>query len=175
HTFAENYRQVNPEYIINFDAGAIVIFQVLVSFIIGGIPPLSAMVIGIVVAGVGIGMSAFFTTGWPVVLAIVIFAFGEMAASPKSQEYVGRIAPKQKVAMYMGYYFWTIALGNIFGGRLSGELYGKLARDMGRPDIMWIIFGIIGLGTAAVLVVYDWFIIRGPAKRGNLNPMAGKE
>jgi MFS family permease len=82
-----------------------------------------------------------------------------MAASPKSQEYVGRIAPKQKVAMYMGFYFWTVALGNIFGGLLSGQLYGSLARDAGRPDIMWIIFGALGLFTALVLVLYDRLIL----------------
>jgi dipeptide/tripeptide permease len=159
HDWAEGYRQVNPEYIINVDAGAIVFFQVLVSFLIGFIPPLTAMVIGIIVAAVGIGMSAWTFTGWTVVLAITIFAFGEMMASPKSQEYVGRIAPQQKVAMYMGFYFWCVALGNIFGGRLSGELYGSLARDAGRPDIMWMIFGGLGLVTAVVLILYDRLII----------------
>ncbi len=117
------------------------------------------MVIGIVIAAVGIGMSAWLFTGWLIMLSITIFAFGEMIASPKSQEYVGRIAPQQKVAMYMGFYFWTVALGNIFGGRLSGELYGSLARDAGRPDIMWYIFGGLGLITAVVLVVYDRMII----------------
>lgn len=163
HTWAEKYRQVNPEYIINIDAGAIVVFQVLVSFLIGFFPPLSVMVIGILVSAVGIGMSAWLTTGWLVTLAITVFAFGEMIASPKSQEYVGRIAPQQKVAMYMGFYFWTIALGNIFGGRLSGELYGSLARDAGRPDLMWLIFGGLALLTALLLVLYDKLIL----KRGN--------
>ena len=159
HDWAEKYRQVNPEYIINIDAGAIVVFQVLVSYVIGFYPPLSVMVIGIIVAAVGIGMSAWLFTGWLIILSITIFAFGEMIASPKSQEYVGRIAPQQKVAMYMGFYFWTVALGNIFGGRLSGELYGSLARDAGRPDIMWMIFGGLGLLTALVLVLYDRLII----------------
>jgi dipeptide/tripeptide permease len=174
HGFAESYRQVHPEYMVNFDAGAIVVFQVLISFLIGFLPPLTAMVIGILVAAIGIGMCAFFTTGWPVVLAIVIFAFGEMMASPKSQEYVGRIAPAQKVAMFMGYYFWTVALGNIFGGRLSGELYGTLARDMNRPDIMWIIFGVLGVVTAVVLVGYDWLVIRRHEKAGKEHPMSRK-
>jgi len=159
HDLAENYRQVNPEYIINVDAGAIVVFQVLVSYLIGFIAPLTAMVIGIVIAAIGIGMAAWTYTGWLVTLAITIFAFGEMAASPKSQEYVGRIAPQQKVAMYMGFYFWTVALGNIFGGRLSGELYGSLARDAGRPDIMWMVFGGLGLLTAAILMLYDRLVI----------------
>jgi proton-dependent oligopeptide transporter, POT family len=63
----------------------------------------------------------------------------------------------------MGFYFWTIALGNIFGGRLSGELYGSLARDQGRPDLMWMIFGGLALLTAVILVLYDRLIL----KRGN--------
>lgn len=159
-TWAEKYRQVNPEYIINIDAGAIVVFQILVSFLIGFFPPLSVMVVGILVSAVGIGMSAWLSTGWLVTLAITIFAFGEMIASPKSQEYVGRIAPQQKVAMYMGFYFWTIALGNIFGGRLSGELYGSLARDQGRPDLMWMIFGGLALLTAVILVLYDRLVLK---------------
>jgi hypothetical protein len=159
HQWAEAYRQVNPEYIINVDAGAIVVFQVLVSWLIGFFPPLSVMVLGIVVASIGIGMSAWLFTGWMIMLSITIFAFGEMIASPKSQEYVGRVAPQQKVAMYMGFYFWAVALGNIFGGRLSGELYGSLARDAGRPDIMWLIFGGLGLLTALILVVYDRLIL----------------
>lgn len=160
HTLAESYRQVNPEYIINVDAGAIVIFQVLVSYLIGFIAPLTAMIIGILIAAVGIGMAAWTYSGWLVTLAITLFAFGEMMASPKSQEYVGRIAPEQKVGMYMGYYFWAIALGYIFGGRLSGELYGSLARDLGRPDIMWMIFGGLGLLTAIVLVLFDRLILK---------------
>jgi POT family proton-dependent oligopeptide transporter len=159
HQWAEDYRQVNPEYIINVDAGAIVVFQVLVSWLIGFFPPLSVMVLGIVVASIGIGMSAWLFTGWMIMLSITIFAFGEMIASPKSQEYVGSIAPQQKVAMYMGFYFWAVALGNIFGGLLSGELYGSLARDAGRPDIMWWIFGGLGLLTAVILVVYDRVIL----------------
>jgi MFS family permease len=105
-------KQVNPEYIINFDAAAIVVFQVLVSYIIARWNPFSAMVSGIMVASIGIGVSAFIHSGWPIALAIVVFGFGEMMASPKSQEYIGRIAPREQTGMYMGYYFWAVALGN---------------------------------------------------------------
>jgi dipeptide/tripeptide permease len=94
-----------------------------------------------------------------VVLAIVIFAFGEMMTSPKSQEYIGRIAPADKKALYMGYYFVAVALGNLFGGLLSGLLYGKLARDMGRPDIMWMVFAGLGVLTALALYAYDKWIV----------------
>ena len=96
---------------------------------------------------------------WLVALALFIFAIGEMMASPTSQEYVGRIAPADKKALYMGYYFVAIALGNLFGGILSGELYGKLARDMQRPDLMWLTFGGLMLLTAVVFMIYNKFAL----------------
>ena len=164
HAMAEQLipmgRQVNPEYLIKFDAFSIVVFQVLVSYIIARWNPFNAMVGGIIVASIGITLSAFMYNGWHVVIAIVVFAFGEMMASPKSQEYIGRIAPLDRKALFMGYYFWAMALGNLFGGLLSGQLYGRLARDLQRPDIMWIIFGILGLITALALVLYDRLVIR---------------
>ena len=59
----------------------------------------------------------------------------------------------------MGYYFVAIALGNLFGGILSGELYGKLARDMQRPDLMWLCFGGIMFMTAVVFMLYNKFAL----------------
>jgi len=99
--------------------------------------------------------------GWICVLAIFTFAVGEMMASPKSQEYVARIAPPGKEAMYMGYYFVSIALGNLFGGLLSGQAYGYFANletGIGRPDLMWMIFAGISVLTALLLFVFDRFV-----------------
>lgn len=60
-------------------------------------------------------------------LSLVVLAFGEMTSSPRIQEYIGRIAPKDKVALYMGYSFLPLAGGNFLGGLLSGNLYGSLS------------------------------------------------
>jgi len=157
-------RQVNPEFIVNIDAGAIVLFQVLISFMMARFHRFTTMITGMVIAAVGIGLSAFAGTQgmvglggsvWIVALGLFIFAIGEMMASPTSQEYVGRIAPADKKALYMGYYFVAVALGNLFGGILSGELYGRLARDMQRPDLMWLAFGGLMLLTAFVFLLYN--------------------
>jgi len=157
--------QVNPEYIVNVDAGAIVVFQVLVSWTMSRFPAFTTMVVGTIVAGIGLALGGWATAGWVVVGAIVIFAFGEMAASPKSQEYIGRIAPPDKVALFMGYYFVAIALGNLFGGIISGVGYQKLALDMDRPDIMWWMFGGIGFATAVGLMLYNRFVVPGWKKQ----------
>jgi dipeptide/tripeptide permease len=96
---------------------------------------------------------------WLVALGLLTFAIGEMMASPTSQEYVGRIAPADKKALYMGYYFVAMALGNLFGGILSGELYGHYARDLQRPDLMWLIFGGLMALTAVVFLLYNRFAL----------------
>ncbi|MFQ6049388.1 MAG: MFS transporter [Phycisphaerae bacterium] len=157
-------RQVNPEFIINIDAGAIVLFQVLISFLMGRFHRFTTMILGMLVAAIGIGLSALAGGAgmvgsgalvWIVAGGILIFAFGEMMASPTSQEYVGRVAPADKKALYMGYYFVAVALGNLFGGILSGQLYGKLARDLQRPDLMWAAFGGLMVVTAVLFLLYD--------------------
>jgi hypothetical protein len=50
-----------------------------------------------------------------------------MASSPKFTEYVGRIAPKGKEALYMGTSFLPVAAGNFFTGFLSGNVYQSLS------------------------------------------------
>jgi POT family proton-dependent oligopeptide transporter len=161
-------RLFNPEFIVNINAGAIVLFQVLISFLMARFHRFTTMIIGMLIAAVGIGFAVFAGGGgmigiggsiWIVALGLFIFSFGEMMASPTSQEYVGRIAPSDKKALYMGYYFVAIALGNLFGGILSGELYGKLARDMQRPDLMWLTFGGLMLFTALVFILYNRFAL----------------
>ncbi len=157
--WAQNYRQVNPEYIINLDAGSIVIFQILVSSIIDRWKPFPVLVVGTIVAGIGIGIGGIshgiVLGGTFVAVSIVVFAFGEMIASPKSQEYVARIAPKQKTALFMGYYFVSVALGNLFGGILSGWGYQKIALEMNAPMLMWILFGCVGFLTAIALLFFN--------------------
>ncbi|MBK6929740.1 MAG: MFS transporter [Saprospirales bacterium] len=103
----------------------------------------------------------FGATGWVVLAGILIFSFGEMMASPKSKEYTGKIAPPDKVAMYMGYFYWCVALGNLFGGILSGQLYAKFGvKGMQRPDIMWAIFAALALFSALAVYFYDRLVIR---------------
>jgi len=152
--------QINPEYIINVNAGAIIIFQVLVSYLVTRLKPFTTIFFGTLITVISFSILIWGTTGWVVVAGLVVFSFGEMMASPKSKEYTGKIAPPDKVAMYMGYFYWCVALGNLFGGILSGQFYALFARDMQRPDLMWLVFALIALGTALLVFLYDKFILR---------------
>ena len=163
--------QFNPEWISNLDPLFIVMFQIVVSLTVARMGRFPGMITGIVLAGIGIALPALsgggevgvlHASGWLVVLAVFIFAIGEMMASPTSQEYIGSIAPKDKVALYMGYYFIAVALGNLFGNVLGGIFYGKLARDLGRPDLMWLLFGCMAFATALALALYNRYAVPRP-------------
>ena len=152
--------QINPEYIINIDAGAIILFQVVVSVLVGRMQPFTTIFWGVVITVVSFVILVLGSTGWIVLAGIIVFSFGEMMASPKSKEYTGKIAPPNKVALYMGYFYWCVALGNLFGGLLSGQMYAFFARDMQRPDLMWLIFALLALFTAVAIFFYDKFVIK---------------
>jgi len=118
---------IRPEMMINIPALTIIIFQVMVSSILTSVKPVKSMIVGLIIVAVGMGQMAFYVSGWYILMGLVIIAFGEMASSPRIQEYISRIAPKEKVALYMGYSFLPLAGGNLLGGLLSGKLYAEMS------------------------------------------------
>jgi dipeptide/tripeptide permease len=118
---------VNPEMIVNIDALYIVLFQVLVSSLIMRFKPVNTIITGFFISSIGIALWFVTQNGFYLFLSILIFATGEMASSPRILEYIGRIAPKDKVAMYMGTYYLPLAGGNFLAGILSGDVYTRMS------------------------------------------------
>jgi dipeptide/tripeptide permease len=153
--------QIKPEYLINLNAFGIICFQVLISFLVRKTTPLASIILGVSVTVASFFVYLAGATGWVVVSAVLIFSVGEMLASPRSKEYAGRIAPPQKVGMYMGYFYWCVALGNLFGGLLSGVAYQHYGPDgLDAPDQMWILFAGLAASTAVLLVIYNKVVLR---------------
>jgi dipeptide/tripeptide permease len=157
--------QVKPEHLINLNAFGIICFQVLISYLMRRTTPLTSIIVGVCVTIASFGLYLVGMTGWIVVTAILVFSVGEMMASPRSKEYAGRIAPPEKVGMYMGYFYWCVALGNLFGGLLSGLSYQYFGpKGIDKPDVMWIIFAALAGTTAVSLVFYNrWMTAKQPA------------
>lgn len=157
--WALHYRQVNPEYIINLDFGAIIIFQVLLSHWLQRFNAIAVISAGTIILAFSnlLGGIAHLSvmSGFLVVAGVLVFALGEMIASPKSQEYVAALAPPQKEAVYMGYYFISMALGMLFAGLLSGWAYGTIAKTYAMPVMMWALFAVIGLISALGLFLFN--------------------
>ena len=114
---------VNPEMLINIDAGAIVLFQIIISYFVLKFRHVSAMLTGFIIAAIGIGITFYTGNGLYTILGIVIFAVGEMTTNPTFSSFVALISPKGKEALYMGTYFLPIFAGNFFTTFISGNLY----------------------------------------------------
>lgn len=118
---------IDAEYITNVDAMFIIIFQILVSYLVMKLRPLQSMMGGFLVSSIGMGLALSTQNSLFLIVAILIFGLGEMSGSPKITEYIGRIAPKDKVALYIGYSFLPVALGSFLAGIISGPVYAKLS------------------------------------------------
>ncbi len=118
---------INPEVMSDLDAGYIILFQILVSTIVMKFKPINAIISGFIVATIGIGLTFAMHNAFYLFITILIFSLGEMASSPKITEYIGKIAPKDKVALYMGCSFLPMAAGNFFAGILSGSVYQSMS------------------------------------------------
>ncbi len=114
---------VNPEMLINIDAGSIIIFQLLISYFVLKMRHVSAMITGFIIASIGIGITFYTGNGLYTILGIVIFAIGEMMTNPTFSSFIALISPKGKEALYMGTYFLPIFLGNFLTTFVSGNLY----------------------------------------------------
>jgi dipeptide/tripeptide permease len=156
--------QLKPEILVNIDAGSIILFQILVSWAVQRMNAFAAMIAGVLLGAAGLGAAALAEVDpamsvWIVSLGIFVFSFGEMSAAPTSQDYIGRIAPRGREGLYMGYYFVAMALGNLFGGVLAGPVYGALTRDLGRPDLFWSVSGAVGVVTALALLAFNLLVV----------------
>lgn len=159
--------QVKPEHLINLNSLGIIFLQVLISYLSRRLPPLVTILGGVLLTAASFLLyipAGRLGTGWLVVGATLTFSVGEMLASPKSKEYAGRIAPPDKVGMYMGYFYLSVALGNLFGGLLSGVAYQSLGkRGADRPDLLFGLIAALSVLTAAALFIYDRAIRRSPS------------
>jgi dipeptide/tripeptide permease len=162
--------QVKPEHLINLNALGIIVGQVGIAYLVRRLQPLTTIIVGSFITVISFLLYLIGQGGWIIVIAILVFSVGEMLASPRSKEYAGRIAPPHKVGMYMGYFYWCVALGNLFGGLLSGGLYQHFGPvDRGGVDntgAMWLIFAGLALISVVLLSLYDRWVKARPQASG---------
>jgi dipeptide/tripeptide permease len=129
----------------------IMIVQVFISRIFEKAKALPTFLLGLFISALGFVVLGFAlnAAAYLVFLGIFLFAIGEMISSPRIQEYITWIAPKEKAGLYMGANFLAVGLGGGTSG-LYTWLYGEF-RDMDQPDYIWftlaahLILGIVVL------------------------------
>jgi MFS family permease len=110
-------------------------------------PYKKSLMIGALLAGIGFGGFAIANTVVPLVIAIMVFTFGEMIFFPITAAYTSEIAPAKKRGEYMGYYQMTFSFAFSAGpwlGTLVYQHYGSV--------ILWGSAFVFGLITAVLMI-----------------------
>lgn len=144
--------KINGEAIAN-TGWIILFFQVLISRIFETRKALPSFMFGLFVAFLGFALIGYSINLAPamVIAGIFIFAVGEMITSPRIQEYITWIAPKEKAGLYMGSNFLATCIGALGSGFLYTRLFGKF-EEHHTPEYIWYILGLhLILG---ILVIY---------------------
>ena len=160
--WANKYRQFKPEYIAAVNFGSIVLLQVLVSSIAAKFKTFHVLIAGTLMLAASYlvlasGTSGAILGGAIAVWGLLIFSIGEMMASPKQQEYIASVMPKDKAAMYQGYLYTASAIGFLFAGDLSGKGYNAWAVESNSPSTFWMLCAAISLVTAFALYLFNRF------------------
>ena len=159
---ASEYRQVSPEYIIAFDFLSIVLFQYFISRWGENRAPFGMLILGTGMIGAAFvigGMSHMVAFGGVLTIAsIIVFAFGEMFASPKSQEYVASTSSPEQAALFQGYYFVSIAIGYLLAGIMSGWAYGEIAVKANQPFVMLALFAGLAVIAMFALALFNRYL-----------------
>jgi dipeptide/tripeptide permease len=133
----------------------IILLQLPIAFVFERFRAMPSFIFGLAVAAVGFTVIGLAATGAAalVFLGITLFAIGEMITSPRIQEYITWIAPKEKAGLYMGSNF----LGTMIGATLSGlyaSLYGHFER-IGNPGGVWFV---LAAHMALAVLVFAAFV-----------------
>ena len=157
-------RQVNPsanaDLLLSVDPATVVAFTFLVNMLIKKVPAFTSIVIGVLISALSwLVLTVSGSTG-AVILALFILALGELTLSPKYYDYVSRLAPEGQSALFMGFSFMPVAVGDLVGSPLGGWLVEKYVRQENRPGQMWFVVTGVGIATVLLLVAYDRLVAR---------------
>jgi len=137
---------------LSTDGYIIMIFQVFVSLVVQRLRPIPAFLGGLVVAALGFVVMGLAATSTPalIFLGIFLFAIGEMITSPRIQEYITWLAPKEKAGLYMGSNFLATGIG-AFSGLIYTPLHGYF-EEIGHPEYVW--YAIAGHVVIGILAIF---------------------
>src|SRR5216683_3046934 len=170
---------VNPnsdvDLLLTFGPLAVILFQILVSYLTRGIKTFPAMTAGLLITSLAwiilavsdlhwqisttiqLGYFAIQVNGIPVMAVVTLFvvAIGEMTQSPRYYEYISRLAPPGQQGTYMGFAFLPIGIGSLVGGWFGGRVMHQFAEIAHQPQRVWWVISSVGILTALLLWVYD--------------------
>jgi dipeptide/tripeptide permease len=163
--FAGLFSQEGPDGVrrvlgetISHTGWIIMIFQLFVSRVSEKYRAMPTFMFGLTVAALGFAVLGYARVASPflVFVGIALFAVGEMFASPRIQEYITWIAPKEKAGLYMGTNFLATCVGALLSGVTYTPLSGYFA-DAGHAEYIWYVMGGHTLLAVAAFALFTRF------------------
>jgi len=150
---------INPhadvEIILVTDGLTVICLTLAVNYLTRKIPPFPAVILGTVITSLSWLILAFRPTVWGAIISLFVLALGEIIQAPRYYEYISRLAPAGQQGTYMGFAFLPIGIGSLIGGWFGGTLVHRFGEVAHRPALIWWSVAGVGLGTAALLWIYD--------------------
>ncbi|AFH50752.1 Major facilitator superfamily permease [Ignavibacterium album JCM 16511] len=155
------------ELVLSTGAWTIILLQIPINRLTKNIPTPTAIMIGFVFAALSWFLLYFVTLAGTVVglgfiiATIFIFSVGEQTQAPRFYEYLADLAPKGQAALFQGFAFLPIAIAWLLGGTFGGWIYQKFGtKEVGQPEIVFLIIGLVGIAAAAMMFVYNLVVHR---------------
>ena len=152
-------RRVLGETISN-TAFAIMVFQIPVSWIFERYKAIPSFTLGLLVMGLSfvfLSLAGSVSPAW-IFVGIFIFAIGEMITSPRIQEYITWLAPKEKAGLYMGSNFLAVGIGGFLSGTIyTSRIYSHFER-IGHTEYVWLVLGGHILAGVIMVILFSYFI-----------------
>jgi len=145
---------------ISHTGWVIMVFQVIVAWIFERFRPIPSFVFGLFVLGCGfvfLGLAGILYPAW-VFPGIFLLAIGEMISSPRIQEYITWLAPKEKAGLYMGSNFLAMGIGGFLSGLIyTSGIYSHLERT-GHTEYVWLILAVHILTGIGIILLFSRFV-----------------
>ena len=151
--------KANTEMILIADPVIVITLTVAVNALTRRISSFGAITLGTLITGVAWIVFGAHPAVWTAVAALVIVALGEITQQPRYYEYISRLAPAGQQGTYMGFAFLPIGIGSLVGGRFAGWLLHHYGEVQHRPERVWWVITAVGVATAALLWIYDLFVM----------------
>jgi dipeptide/tripeptide permease len=140
---------------ISHTGWVIIAFQFFVALVFERFKPIPSFISGLFVMALGFVLLALAGLGNPVWVfpGIILFAMGEMISSPRIQEYIVWIAPKEKAGLYMGSNFLAIGIGGFFSGFIYTRYIYSYFERIDHTEYVWLVLALhIFIGISAILL-----------------------
>lgn len=154
------------EIVLSVGAWTIILFQIPINRLTKKIPTPTAIMIGFIFAALSWFLLYFCSVsgikiGLGLIIAMIfIFSIGEQTQAPRFYEYLADLAPKGQAALFQGFAFLPVAIAWLVGGIFGGWIYQNYATNQHRPDLVFLIIGIVGIIAALCMFIYNIYMKR---------------